>query len=97
MRSCPTWQDLYALPIPTHIVIQNRFLYVKKKDKEWTLVLPGTFKFDSKNYLELAIAEAYDATAHGGIEKTMKALPDKFECQFFSKVVKEYIASCDTC
>jgi len=97
MRSCPIWRDLYASPVPAHTVIKNGFLYAKNKDKEWRLVLPSTFKFDGKNYLELAIAEAHEATAHGGIEKTMKALTDKFECQSFSKVVKEYIASCDTC
>jgi len=27
---------------------------------------------NSKNYLEDAIKEAHDATAHGGIEKTLK-------------------------
>jgi len=50
-----------------------------------------------KNYLEDAIKEAHDATAHGGVEKTKKWLTDKFICQPFSSLVKEYVASCDTC
>ena len=52
---------------------------------------------NDKNYLEDAIKEAHDATAHGGVEKTLKWLPDKFICQPFSSLVKEYVASCDTC
>jgi len=50
-----------------------------------------------KNYLEDAIKEAYDAMAHGGVEKMLKWLTDKFICQPFSRLVKEYIACCDTC
>jgi len=52
---------------------------------------------NGKNYLEDAIKEAQVATAHGGVEKTLKWLTDKFICQPFSRLVKEYVASCDTC
>jgi len=52
---------------------------------------------NGKNYVEDAIKEAHDATAHGGIEKTLKWLTDKYVCQPFSRLVKEYMASCDTC
>jgi len=40
--------------------------------------------------------EAHDATAHAGVEKTLKWLPDKFISQLFSSLVKEYVGSCDT-
>jgi len=55
------------------------------------------FGMNDKNYLEGAIKEAHDATAHGGVEKTLKLLTDRFICQPFSTLVKEYVASCDTC
>jgi len=52
---------------------------------------------NSKNYLEAATKEAHDATAYGGVEKTWKWLTDRFICQPFSRIVKVYVASCDTC
>jgi len=52
---------------------------------------------NGKNYLEDAIKEAHDATAHTGVEKTLKWLTDKFICEPFSRLVKEYVASCNTC
>ena len=61
------------------------------------MVLLKTFDMNGKNYVEDAIKEAHDATAHGGIEKTLKWLTDKYVCQPFSRLVKEYMASCDTC
>jgi len=35
--------------------------------------------------------------AYGGVEKPLKWLTDKFICQAFSMLVKEYVSSCDTC
>jgi len=52
---------------------------------------------NGKNYLEDAIKEAHDATAHGGVGKTLKWLTDKFISQPLSRLVKKYLASCDTC
>jgi len=69
----------------------------KNEKGEWRLVLPNTFDMNGKNYLEDAIKEAHDATAHSGVEKTLKWLTDKSICQPFSRLVKEYVASCDTC
>ena len=59
--------------------------------------LASTFNAKGKNFLEIAIAEANVATAHGRIEKTKKALTDKFECQSFSCLVREYVGSCNIC
>jgi len=59
--------------------------------------LPSTFDMNGRNFLEDAIKEAHDATAHGAVEKTLKWLTDKFICQPFSRLVKEYVVSCDTC
>jgi len=39
---------------------------------------------NGKNYLEDAIKEDRDATAHGGVEKTFKCLTDKYICQPFN-------------
>jgi len=50
-----------------------------------------------KNYLEDTIKETHNATAHGRVEKTLKCLTNKFICQPFSRLVKEYMSSCDTC
>jgi len=50
----------------------NGFLYKKNEKGEWSLGLPSTFDMNGKNYLEDAIKEAHDATAHGGVEKTLK-------------------------
>ena len=47
-------------------------------------------------YLVAASNEAYDATAHSGAEKTWKWLTDKLIWQPFSRLVKEYMASCET-
>jgi len=52
---------------------------------------------NGKNYLEDAIKEAHDTTAHGGVEKTLRWFTDKFICQPFSTLVNEHVASCDTC
>jgi len=52
---------------------------------------------NGKNHLEDAIKEAHDATGHGGVEETLKWLTDKIICQPFSRLVKEYVVSCDTC
>ena len=59
--------------------------------------MPSTFNAEGKNFLEIAIAEAHTATAHVGIEKRMKALTDKLECQFFSRLVRGYVGSYDIC
>jgi len=55
------------------------------------------FDLNGKKYLEAAIEEAHEATAHGGVEKTLKWLTDEFICRPFSSLFKEYVASCDTC
>jgi len=95
---CPMWSQLYNAPEGKEWVsTENGFLYKKNEKGEWRLVLPSTFNMKGKNYLEAAIKEAHDATAHGGIEKTLKWLTDKYICQPFSTLIKEYVASCDTC
>jgi len=75
----------------------NGFLYKKNEKGEWRLVLSSTFNMNVKNYLDDAIKVAHDATAHGGVGKTLKWWTDKCMCQPFSRLVKEYVASCDTC
>jgi len=98
IRICPMWSQLYNAPEGKKGVSKNNgFLYKKNEKGEWRLVLPSTYDMNGKNYLEDVIKEAHDATAHGGVEKTLKWLPDKFICQPFLRLIKEYIASCDTC
>jgi len=50
-----------------------------------------------KNYLTTTIKESHDATAYGRVEKTLKLLTDRFICQPFSRLVKEYVVICNTC
>jgi len=51
---------------------------------------------NGKNYLEAGIKEVHNATAYSGVEKTLKWLTDKVICQPFPRLVKEYVAICDT-
>jgi len=98
IRICTMWSQLYNAPEGKKGVSKdNGFLYKKNEKREWRLVLPSTFNMKGKNYLENAIKEAHDAMAQCGIEKTLKWLTDKFICQPFESLVKEYVASCDTC
>jgi len=96
IKVCPLWKVICATPNPRDHSIKDGFLYCGP-DNQWKLVLPTSFDYNGKNFLEIAIQEAYDARAHVGIEKTMKALTDKFMCQSFSTLVKDYVNSCDTC
>ena len=74
---------------------RNGFLDVEKLNKQWRLVLPSTLNVEGKNLLAIAIAEAHVATSHHGIEKTINPLTDKFKCQSFSRLVREYVGRCD--
>ena len=87
------WSQLYNAPeVKKGVIKDYGFLYKKNKKEEWRLVLPSMIDMNSKNYLEDAIKEANDATAHGGVEKTLKWLIDKSISQAFSRLVKEYVA-----
>jgi len=55
------------------------------------------FDMNIKNYPEAAIKEAHDATAYSGVEKTLKWLTNKFICYIFSRLIEEYVESCDSC
>jgi len=71
IRICPMWSQLHNPPEGKKGVSKdNGFLYKKNEKGEWRLVLPSTFDMNGKNYLENAIKDAHDATAHGGVEKT---------------------------
>ena len=65
-------------------------MYKKNENGEWRLVLANTFHINGKNLVEEAMTEVHSATAHGGVEKTLKWLTDKFICQPFSRLIKEY-------
>jgi len=98
IRICPMCSQLYNAPEGKKGVSKdNGFLYKKNEKGEWRLVLLSTFDLNGKKYLEDAIKKAHHATAHGGVEKTLKLLTVKDICQPFSSLVKEYVTSCDTC
>jgi len=83
------WRQLYNAPEGKNGVRKdNLFLYKKNEKGEWRLVLPSTFNMNGKNYLEDAIKEAHNATAHGGVEKTLKWLTDKFFASHFQGSLK---------
>ena len=69
----PVWKYIYAAPEKSRKTIQHRngFLYIHNLKKQLRLVLPTTFNVKSKNFLEIAFAEAHVTTAHGGIWKTI--------------------------
>jgi len=92
------WSQLYKNPQEKKGVSkENGFLYKKNEKEEYRLVLISMFDIKSKNYLEVAIKEAHNTAAHSGVEKTWKWLLDKYICQLFSILVKEYVLGCDTC
>ena len=94
----PMWSQLYnAREGKKGVSKDNGFLYKKNEIEEWRLALPSTFDMNSKNYLEDAIKEAHLATAHGRVDKTLKSLTDKYICQPFSRLIKQYVPSCNTC
>jgi len=98
IRICPMWNQLYNAPQGKKGLSKDNGILHKKSEKgEWRLLLPTMFSMNCKNYLEAAINEAHDALAHGEVEKRLKWLTDKFICQLFSRLVKEYVASYDTC
>jgi len=98
IRICHMRSQLYNAPdVKKGVSKNNGFLYKKNEKGEWRLVLPSTFDMNCKNYLEDTSKEAHDATAHGRVEKRLKWLTDKFICHPFSRLVKEYVASYDTC
>jgi len=73
IRICPMWSQLYNAPEGKKGVSKdNGFLHKKNEKGEWRLVLPSTFDMNGKNYLKDAIKEAHDATAYGGVKKTLK-------------------------
>ena len=59
--------------------------------------MPSTFNTEGKNFLEIAIAKAHAATTNDGIEKTRKAVTDKFEFLSFSLLIREYVGTFDLC
>jgi len=73
IRICPMWSQLYNTSEGKKAVSKDNGLLYKKNEKgEWRLVLPTTFYLNGRNYLEHAIKEAHDATAHVGVEKMLK-------------------------
>ena len=66
IKECPIWTDIYAGPEKSRNNMKHRngFLHVQNLNKQWRLVLPSTFNAKGKNFLEIAIAEAYAATAY---------------------------------
>ena len=99
IKVCPVWTDIYSVLEKgrTNMKDRNGLRYVQNINKQCRLILPSTCNAEGKNFLEITIAEAYAATAHGRIEKTIKALTDKFDCQFFSLLVREYVGTCNIC
>ena len=73
IRICPIWSQRYNAPQGKKgISKDNGYLYKKNEKGECRLVLPSTFNMNYSNWLQAAIKEAHDATAHGGVEKTLK-------------------------
>ena len=99
IKACSIWKDIYAATEKrsNNMKDRYRFLHVQNWNKQWRLVLPSIFNGKGRNLLKIAIAKAHAATAHGGIEKTIKALTNKFECQSFSCLISEYVGSCNIC
>jgi len=69
IRLCPMWGRLYHPPQgKKRVSNDNGFLYRKNRKSKWRLVHASTFDMNGKNYFEATIKEAYEPTAHGGVE-----------------------------
>ena len=73
------------------------FLYGFWKSGEWKLILPSNFVFAGKNYYEPLIDEAHVVPAHGGVEKIMQYLTDRYRSQWLSTLIHSFVVRCDTC
>ena len=95
IKVCSIWKDIYTGPEMSSKNMKHRnvFLCLQNLNKQWRLVLPSTLNMEGRNFLEIAIAKAHVVTTCGGIEKTLKAVTNKFECQSFSTVVREFVES----
>lgn len=93
IKICFMWRNIYAAleKSTQNIKYRNRCLYFWNLCKELRLVPCSTFNDEDKNFLKIGIAEAYTATTYSGIEKTKKALTDKFKCQSISYIIQEYV------
>ena len=76
---------------------RNGFLYVQNLTKQWRLVPTSLLDVEGKKLLEIAIVQVHAVTAHGGMQKTKKAISDKFEHMFFACLVRENIGSGEIC
>ena len=59
--------------------------------------MPTDLVLVGQNYYEPLIDEAYVATAHGGVEKTMQYLIHRYQSQSYSALEQSFVDSCNTC
>ena len=99
IKVCPIWKDIYGGLEKSRKNMKHRkgFPYDYNQNKQWRLVLVTTFHAEDKNLLPISFAEACAATAYSRMEKIMKPLTDKFECQCFYHLVEEYVRSYNIC
>ena len=64
---------------------------------QWRFIIPSKITIKGKNFVETLISKAHEETLHGGIERTTKALADKYWIQDSASLIKAYIQSCHIC
>ena len=97
MQNCPVWKEFYCENTKPNLMMMGVLLYGLWKSGEWKLILLSSFVFAGENYYEPLIDEAHVATAHGGVEKTLQYVTDRYHSQSASALVQSFVASCDTC
>ena len=97
IKVCAVCKYIFAVPEKRRKNMKNRngFLYGQNLNKQWTLVMPSAYNAGGKNFLEIEIAEAYAATAHAGIVKTIQHQTDMLKWQSCSRRISECVGSCN--
>src|SRR5258706_1852132 len=79
MTHCPVWKDIYTKKKTlNNITFRDNFMYGWSQMGQWRLIIPSKITVKGKNFVETLISEAHEDTIYGGIEKTTKALTDKY-------------------
>ena len=94
---CSIWKDIYSAPENSkkNMKHRNGFLYLGNLNKQWRLILRSALNAEGNNFFEVTFAIGYGTTVGGEMDNTMKALTDKFKCQYFACLVRKYVRSGD--
>ena len=87
VQNSPLWKGFYSENTKPNVMKMGDFLYGFRKSVECKLILPSNFILAGNNFYEPLIDEVHVVTVHGGIEKRMLYLRDRYQSQSLSALV----------